>query len=685
MNSLQDLNNYGSTIVNYDDQRDPTVKFTSFEVANIAETILDLEFPAQYSVDVEEIIRPDIANCYYVIDVSAVPGATVTWDTVPSGLIAENPSPGVYVIGYIQSPAQWDIVKTPTITAPAGFQGAFIYSSYVFWTENDGAHFIAWNVGNYIPVSLQESEFALSSTAKRTRTSIISVSSSGTLECAPNAIVYTIGSASLSAISTVLAEGAKARAILSAVLSNLTYSTNVNFSITGAPTIVDIPDVNENQYSVSITPSVPSGITSISMSLGSATYAGGYDNPVNSDDNDFGINGFGTSIASNTNYVMIGHRTLDVGTKNNQGVVWLFSKSTNTLARTVNSPIDRDFEWFGAAVAMSESYYLIGAPGYDYSTQSQTGRAYLYDVASGTLLYTFEHPERTSYDASNNVFGKRVAVNEDYSLIGVDREPGGLWVFNNSTGSVERKLSLPNTTNYLTFCDTIGLGGKYAVIVANYSTDSFVTVDPRLLIYDITTGDIVSNISKPSGASLSWGGVIAVCETWVAVKDSGLSTDRLHIYNIKTGALLRTISLTNISDITINNNHVTVVDGSTGNIRMYNINTGSLTRTISKLNDATQGVYMKGNTLLVIGRVTSTGKAFVHRYTISGGQAYFTFNNTTKVATLTGSLETINATINSSLTVDPETTYTGNFNLTYTAQDIDGVEGFSRVQTVTRV
>lgn len=168
MNSLQDLNNYGSNLISYDDQRNPTVKFSSFNVANISTTQSTGSFLAQYPVDIEDIVRPDAANCYYVINVSSVPGTTVSLNTsLPPGIEIEQTSPGVYVIGYIQSAEAWDVVKEPTITVPITFQGSFIYTSYVFWTENSGNQYITWDVGTFIPVSDMSAEASIAITAQK--------------------------------------------------------------------------------------------------------------------------------------------------------------------------------------------------------------------------------------------------------------------------------------------------------------------------------------------------------------------------------------------------------------------------------------------------------------------------------------------------------------------------------------
>jgi hypothetical protein len=80
----------------------------------------------------------------YTIDVSAVPGTTVTWSTIPSGCVVTNPSSGVYRISGITDAGVWEQIKQPTISLPNYYDGVFSYTATVNW--NNFANSMAWTV-----------------------------------------------------------------------------------------------------------------------------------------------------------------------------------------------------------------------------------------------------------------------------------------------------------------------------------------------------------------------------------------------------------------------------------------------------------------------------------------------------------------------------------------------------------
>lgn len=116
MNSLNDLNVYGSTTLTYTDDRNAAVIFDRTVPLDFSiDTGAGVSHDLPLGIDILEIIKPDIVNTFFEVDVSSVTGATVTWDTLPSGVVYSNPSTGVYRISNIDTKAQWDAVKAPSI------------------------------------------------------------------------------------------------------------------------------------------------------------------------------------------------------------------------------------------------------------------------------------------------------------------------------------------------------------------------------------------------------------------------------------------------------------------------------------------------------------------------------------------------------------------------------------------
>lgn len=137
MNSLSDLNNYGQTTLNYTDNRNPAVIFDRPLPTNVTyDAAVGETRQAQLGIDITEIIKPDVLNVYYEIDVSSVTGASVVWPTIPSGMTVQNPAVGVYRISFVNTKEIWDIVKQPNILIPNNRSTNFTYTSNISYEPN---------------------------------------------------------------------------------------------------------------------------------------------------------------------------------------------------------------------------------------------------------------------------------------------------------------------------------------------------------------------------------------------------------------------------------------------------------------------------------------------------------------------------------------------------------------------
>lgn len=131
MNSLNDLNNY-SIDVEYTDDRAPFVGFDKLDPTNQTASIFQGQTTqASLGIEILDIAGWPDTMVNYTIDVSNLPGTVVVWNTIPTGCVVTNPSPGIYNISVIKSKNIWDIVKSPTIIQPADFYGTFTYQSTI--------------------------------------------------------------------------------------------------------------------------------------------------------------------------------------------------------------------------------------------------------------------------------------------------------------------------------------------------------------------------------------------------------------------------------------------------------------------------------------------------------------------------------------------------------------------------
>ena len=75
---------------------------------------------------------------------------------------------------------------------------------------------------------------------------------------------------------------------------------------------------------------------------------------------------------------------------------------------------------FGHSVAISNNYFIGGAP-YANGAGSDSGKAYIFDVTTGSLLQTLNNPNAYSTDATD-YFGRSVAISGNRVVVGAHGE-----------------------------------------------------------------------------------------------------------------------------------------------------------------------------------------------------------------------------------------------------------------------
>ena len=129
------------------------------------------------------------------------------------------------------------------------------------------------------------------------------------------------------------------------------------------------------------------------------------------------LDSFGSSIALDGNKVFIGSNGDDTNGAN-VGQVHLFDASTGNLLQTFNDPTATTSDGFGTSISVADGKLLIGAPGH-VENGIVIGEAYLFDIATGTLLATFNDPTPpASSGGLAEGFGNTVALSGNNVLIG---------------------------------------------------------------------------------------------------------------------------------------------------------------------------------------------------------------------------------------------------------------------------
>lgn len=105
---------------------------------------------------------------------------------------------------------------------------------------------------------------------------------------------------------------------------------------------------------------------------------------------------------------------------NESGSVYLFDACTGEeLAKL--KPKDGSFgDFFGSSVALSGPYAVIAAQADDTGQTTNSGSAYLFDVATRQELFKFEADDA----AFNDIFGNSIGISGNHVVVGAWQEDG---------------------------------------------------------------------------------------------------------------------------------------------------------------------------------------------------------------------------------------------------------------------
>lgn len=164
---------------------------------------------------------------------------------------------------------------------------------------------------------------------------------------------------------------------------------------------------------------------------------------------------FGISVALNDTYIAIGALGEDQLSYTGSGVVYVYRRSDYGLQYTLNDPNaygTPTSDGFGVHIKMNtNNQLLIGTQYEDDATGGQdSGKAYIYDLNSGTLQYTLNNPTPLllGHFGSNSL-----AINNNYAVIGnntASSNAGKTYVYSLSDGSLAYTFNNPNVSPTVT-------------------------------------------------------------------------------------------------------------------------------------------------------------------------------------------------------------------------------------------
>jgi len=136
VNSLQDLNNYSNTGVPYEDERPQVITVTPDTPVNQTTTLAQGVTTHVARVGANVTYAQSVQNLAYNINVSAIPGATVTWVSPLPSRVVTSVAGNVYTAGNISGVTTWDQVKFPTITIPSSYTNSINYANNWTYTSS---------------------------------------------------------------------------------------------------------------------------------------------------------------------------------------------------------------------------------------------------------------------------------------------------------------------------------------------------------------------------------------------------------------------------------------------------------------------------------------------------------------------------------------------------------------------
>ena len=385
---------------------------------------------------------------------------------------------------------------------------------------------------------------------------------------------------------------------------------------------------------------------------------------------------FGTSVAINETYAAVGASGDEDAGGSSSGKVYIYSAATGELIYTLANPSAYGTsagDGFGNAIEMSSDYIIVCANGEDDASGTSSGKAYVYSLSNGQLLYTFNNPNATG-TSTNDSFGISVSITNTHAIVGAHQEDvggsasGSAYIFSLSNGQLLYTLNNPNgystaATDY--FGRAVGISSNYAVVGAYGEDDAGGLTSGKAYIYSLSNGQLVRTINNPNPVSTSANDNFAfyldVSDTHVVFSAhqegtiTGDGAGKAYVYELSTGS--RIYTLNNPNDygtpnadyfsqfsVSLSNNYIMVaaisedsisggtVMSSTGRVYVYSATTGQLLYTLTHPNafgSSSDDAFSRYAGLSTSSMYTVVGAADEDDVLKSGNGKAYIFSNST--------------------------------------------------------
>ena len=242
---------------------------------------------------------------------------------------------------------------------------------------------------------------------------------------------------------------------------------------------------------------------------------------------------FGYSVSISDSYAIVGAYLEDEAGGDRSGKAYIFNSSTGALLHTLNNPNPYGTsasDYFGYAVAISNSYAIVGAYSEDDAGGNTSGKAYIFNPSTGALLHTLNNPNAYS-TSSGDRFGYSVSISDSYAIVSayLEDDAGGsssgkAYIFNPSTGALLHTLNNPNpysTPANDRFGQSVSISDSYAILGAYSEDDAGGSSSGKAYIFNPSTGAFLHTLNNPNAYGTSaydeFGRTVAISNSYAIV------------------------------------------------------------------------------------------------------------------------------------------------------------------------
>ena len=233
---------------------------------------------------------------------------------------------------------------------------------------------------------------------------------------------------------------------------------------------------------------------------------------------------FGEAAAIDGDRAIVGAYQEDDADGTSSGKAYIFNVTTGALVHTLDNPnpiFSSTNNWFGRSMDISGDRCIVSAyVETNEAGESGSGKAYIFNVTTGALVHTLDNPDPFGTGDINDFFGYSVAMSGNYAIVSCinEDEPGGTqsgkaYIFNVTTGDLVYTLDNPNafgTSQSDSFGTSVAISGNYAIVGASSEDDAGGLSSGKAYVFKTTVGDwtdttLIDTLDNPNAFGTSAG------------------------------------------------------------------------------------------------------------------------------------------------------------------------------------